>query len=301
MKKGFTLIELLVVIGIICILAGILLASFSGGTESARTAQCLTNMRNLATACQTYGMATGRYPGAGSYELFGIDESDGIRNAKKVYYERPGWISWNSEGAYESRPQSHAASMSWFTSCYEQNDTVREYALTNGAHWKYLSENRRAYTCPAHRCACPKDRQPLWSYVMNSYFYWDRSKGSAAMSEGYWGIEYHRLRNADKRLLFAEIPFTDTIADPPSMTATSGLDVDCTLQYRDADGGEYVGFNHKVGKKDRCAHVVFADAHVEKILMPKQGMDRSGAKDLTKLLCEGKDYILEGSRYKEMD
>ena len=136
---------------------------------------------------------------------------------------------------------------------------------------------------------------------MNSYFYWDRSKGSSAMSEGYWGIEYHRLRNADKRLLFAEIPFTDTIADPPSMTATSGLDVDCTLQYRDADGGEYVGFNHKVGKKDRCAHVVFADAHVEKILMPKQGMDRSGAKDLTKLLCEGKDYILEGSRYKEMD
>jgi hypothetical protein len=81
-------------------------------------------MRNLATACQTYGMASGYYPGAGSYELFGIDESDGIRNAKKFYYDRPGWISWNSEGAYESRPQSHAASMSWFTSCYEQNDTV---------------------------------------------------------------------------------------------------------------------------------------------------------------------------------
>ena len=93
MKKGFTLIELLVVVGIICILAGILLASFSGGTESARTAQCLTNMRNLATACQTYGMASGYYPGAGSYELFGIDESDGIRNAKKFYYDRPGWIS----------------------------------------------------------------------------------------------------------------------------------------------------------------------------------------------------------------
>ena len=56
MKKGFTLVEMLVVIGIIGILVGVLVASFSGGTESARNAQCLTNMKNLAGACQSHGM-----------------------------------------------------------------------------------------------------------------------------------------------------------------------------------------------------------------------------------------------------
>ena len=41
MKKAFTLVELIVVVGIICILAAILIASFGGGTESARNALCL--------------------------------------------------------------------------------------------------------------------------------------------------------------------------------------------------------------------------------------------------------------------
>ena len=47
-RSGFTLVELLVVVAIIGILAGVLLASFSGGTEAARAAKCLSNMRNLA-------------------------------------------------------------------------------------------------------------------------------------------------------------------------------------------------------------------------------------------------------------
>ena len=84
MKKAFTLVELIVVVGIICILAAILIASFGGGTESARNALCLTNMRNLAAACQTYGMAHGYYPAAGSFEKIGTDESDGIRNIKLI-------------------------------------------------------------------------------------------------------------------------------------------------------------------------------------------------------------------------
>ena len=50
MKRAFSLVELIVVIGIIGVLAGVLFASFSGGTESARAAKCLSNMRNLAQA-----------------------------------------------------------------------------------------------------------------------------------------------------------------------------------------------------------------------------------------------------------
>ena len=301
MKKAFTLVELIIVVGIICILAAILIASFGGGTESARNALCLTNMRNLAAACQTYGMTHRHYPVAGSFEKIGLDESEGISNVKRKYYEIRGWISWNSQNAYASAPQSHVASYDWFTSCYNQDREVREYALTNGALWKYVSGNRNIFVCPCHKRACDFSRQPIWSYVMNSYFHWDKTKGAHAMDEGCWGIEYGKLSRADRRLLFAEIPFTNWISDPPKDTDTSsGTATDCTLQYAAADGGEYIGFNHKSGTKLKFAHVVFADGHVDKIVLPESGLDVSKARDLTEWLCKGKDISYDGTDYKEL-
>lgn len=303
MKKAFTLVELLVVIGILGILIGVLVASMSGGTDSALAARCLTNMKNLATACQTFGMATGRYPRAGSYEQMGFDESQGIQNVKRSYYEVRGWVSWDSRDAYgkadKKGPQSHKASPGWFTSTYNQEYETREYALTNGALWKYVSGTREVFVCPLHRKKYQGRRDPVWSYVMNSYFGWDKSKGVRPMDSGYNGIEYGTLAHADKRLLFAEIPFTDVI-DTPDEGEGPGTRNDCTLQYEAKDGGEYIGFNHGKGKRDRYAHVVFADGHTEKIICPRQGISVSDAKELTELLCQGKDVAFNGTRYEEL-
>jgi prepilin-type N-terminal cleavage/methylation domain-containing protein len=52
--KGFTLIELLVVIAIIAILAAILFPVFAQARESARSASCLSNLRQFATATLQY-------------------------------------------------------------------------------------------------------------------------------------------------------------------------------------------------------------------------------------------------------
>jgi prepilin-type N-terminal cleavage/methylation domain-containing protein/prepilin-type processing-associated H-X9-DG protein len=53
-RKGFTLIELLVVIAIIAILAAILFPVFAQAREKARTAMCLSHMKQIGLALMMY-------------------------------------------------------------------------------------------------------------------------------------------------------------------------------------------------------------------------------------------------------
>lgn len=322
MKKAFSLVELIVVIAIIGILAGVLMATFSGSSDSARTAKCLSNMRNLAAACQTFGSTSQRYPLAGSVEYSWIDESAGFKNVKRRYNEFPGWISWHSQGIYNnggSRPTSHQSSSSWMTSMYCENDREAIYALTNGTLWKYVSGNRDTYVCPMHAKTMHLNRAPIWSYLMNANFGWDHSEGSRAV--GDIRLKYGDLKRADKILLFSEVPFSNIGPWQPS-DGGSGTDCDCVLQYDSSVEGsnglkgkstakgsstETIGVNHRSGKQ-LIAPVVFADGHTEKIVIPFTGniksnpkVDGSMLKDLTAWLCIGQDVAFDGKQYKKVE
>ena len=67
-RSAFTLVELLVVIGIIAILIAILLPALSRARENARRVQCLSNIRQLATATIMFANEhKGLMPAAGGY------------------------------------------------------------------------------------------------------------------------------------------------------------------------------------------------------------------------------------------
>lgn len=294
-RRGFTLVELLVVIGIIGVLAGVLIGTVGGATESARSAKCLANMRNLAVACQSYGMKVGIYPLAASMETSRLDESDGIRNVREIFSERPGWISWASEGAYMGKPTNSKANTGWFVSSYTTDEDVAAHCLTNGVLWKYVSGNRDVYLCPAHvkKAKELNFRAPHWSYMMNGYFGGDVGMTGDTLELSSNCVGYGSLPRSDRYLLFSELPFYEGIDE-------SAIASDPTMQYKGMDGQQgtpdAIHFNHKSGK-NRCAHVAYADGHVDKLLMPKGETD---ARELAQWLCEGKDVGFNGSDYEKL-
>jgi len=273
----------------------VLMGTFGGANESARSAKCLSNMRSLATACQSYGMATGIYPLAASMEYSELDESRGIRNVQEIFKERTGWISWASEGKYSGKPTSSMVNSGWFKSAYDSDKNAALHCLTNGAIWKYASENAALYVCPAHAKAAntAKKTAPRWSYAMNGYFGGDVGMTCKTMDESSGLVGYGRLNRADRRLLFAELPFVGGFDE--SLKAS-----DPTLQYKGLSGAggtlDKLNFNHTMGKK-RCAHIVFADGHIDRLIMPSDG---GNEEELLAWLCQGKDISFNGSRYEEL-
>ena len=316
-RRAFTLVELIVVIGIIGILAGIMLTSFGGGRESARAAKCLSNMRNLAQGVMSYASDTKHYPPAGSYAYL---EEDGNSGNPK-YMETRGWVSWLSKDNPYKKGEKEEGSTSFVKcdtvgGCFKSTgmDDDGTFALTNGALWKYVGQSRDTYVCPQHVILAQKHgAQVRFSYAMNAYFKYDSTDGSdAAEIDNDGRIEMDDVTRPDRILLFAELPFGEAGSSYDTANAigdnafSESALTDCTVQYKlNYNGKSYndnwqgeaesIAFNHKSGKK-WCAHVVFADGHAERLILPS-GSGGISAATLTGMLCRGKDVIFDGDAY----
>lgn len=288
MRKAFTLVELLVVIGIIGILSAILLGTFSGSTEAAKAAQCLTNLKNLGMAVQNYAMQVGSFPPAQSTEYSQADISRGIANAKLKYFEHVGWISWYSKGVYpsESSQETSCREISMYSTVIDDY----EYALKHGALYKQVGGNASIYVCPTH---AKKKGHVNWSYLMNP-----KAGGHALGSKfSFKDGETTRTVSPDRVLLFCEVPFQG-LGDWFPEGEGSNDATDAVLQSET----ENIGCNHKSGKF-YVAHTAFADGHVEKLRVSsgKASMSGPDLKELTKWLCEGRDVTFNGTKYEKVD
>ncbi len=193
-RRAFTLIELLVVISIIGLLIALLLPALARARATAETTACAAGEHGLLQGLQIY-----------------LNEWDGTFPANGMLFPHP----------VKYQPASQDSTYANFC------DNPQNWTLNNGALWKEVSQDPRAYMCPEDRGnRLPKNPngglgQELT--MVNSGtpligppgFKGKRVQVGAPYGRGYWSYSVNSLTNSQSAVLMNKA-INPSQSDPPS-------------------------------------------------------------------------------------
>jgi prepilin-type N-terminal cleavage/methylation domain-containing protein/prepilin-type processing-associated H-X9-DG protein len=185
-QKGFTLIELLVVIAIIAILAAILFPVFAQARDKARSASCISNLKQMGTAWMMYTQDYDeRFPNANS----GINwEGDGPEGDCQFMAERSGFGGWTGNllipytkntGIFEcpSNPNFMSVNAGNANKCWNQTKYRIPYQRVSYGY-NYIALGSRAIS----QISNPADQIAIWDAISQ----WPDCCYTCAGSCGIW-------------------------------------------------------------------------------------------------------------------
>jgi prepilin-type processing-associated H-X9-DG protein/prepilin-type N-terminal cleavage/methylation domain-containing protein len=232
---AFTLVELLVVISIIGVLLGLLLPAVQATRESARTAACSSNLRQLGLAVQMFTDGQrGRLP------PLKIDDARRITGTLAGEYPYPG------------------SSRYWFgTVSAVPAGGVEQVDFTNGFLTPFMEGNVAAYQCPSFGRS---DVSQLTYGTMCSGYDYNPALGPGTVI-GYDANWMPKLEDRDRRFTLASVRETQR-----TILFADSAQVRYDLKFLENLGGlvppsgnfPTVHFRHATQ-----ANVCFLDGHVE--------------------------------------
>jgi prepilin-type N-terminal cleavage/methylation domain-containing protein/prepilin-type processing-associated H-X9-DG protein len=273
-RRGFSLVEMLTVIGIIAILIALLLPAMVRARAQAKSLACQSNLRQLVQACLQRSIEHRNYvQPAGLTNGIADPTPQTLDDAEEKRY------LWYADEDGSRRPAPLQAALA----SYLGNRSVRTDSAANMLADIDQGVVKKIFTCPAQFA----DIDPgvmiaggNWSFprVPTSYCY----------NEGVFGFEgfsQHRLRGnlvkatpASEIILFTDgVPRTELASGFVAWFPTS--EGRCTLAdcYTNGNGSYSAGV---ASQFDLLRHpqyrmnVVFADAHVETLVMNEKDLVR---------------------------